>query len=77
MDYFCNHLYATGTILVVKNRAIEKCLGKFVDERKAALLKGKGLPLKADAVVAGRTDKGVTGFQQVCSFCMSCIQRAI
>ncbi|KAL4582057.1 hypothetical protein LXL04_006595 [Taraxacum kok-saghyz] len=39
---------------------IEKCLGKFVDERKAALLKGKGLPLKADAVVAGRTDKGVT-----------------
>ncbi|KAL4574372.1 hypothetical protein LXL04_021201 [Taraxacum kok-saghyz] len=39
---------------------IEKCIGKFVDERKAALLKGKGLPLKADAVVARRTDKGVT-----------------
>ncbi|KAL4554183.1 hypothetical protein LXL04_039704 [Taraxacum kok-saghyz] len=39
---------------------LNTCLGKFVDERKAALLKGKGLPLKADAVVAGRTDKGVT-----------------
>lgn len=47
---------------------IEKCLGKFVDERKAALLKDKGLPLEGNAVVAGRTDKGVTGFQQVCSF---------
>ncbi|XP_076955911.1 uncharacterized protein LOC143630908 [Bidens hawaiensis] len=47
---------------------IEKCLGKFVDERKAGLLKNKGLPLEGNAVVAGRTDKGVTGFQQVCSF---------
>ncbi|XP_076898303.1 uncharacterized protein LOC143551845 [Bidens hawaiensis] len=47
---------------------IEKCLGKFVDERKAGLLKDKGLPLEGNAVVAGRTDKGVTGFQQVCSF---------
>lgn len=50
---------------------IEKSLGKFVDERKAALLRDKGLPLEANVVVAGRTDKGVTGFQQVCSFCMS------
>ncbi|GKA85854.1 pseudouridine synthase family protein, partial [Tanacetum coccineum] len=47
---------------------IEKSLGKFVDERKAGLLKNKGLPLEANVVVAGRTDKGVTGFQQVCSF---------
>ncbi|CAH1426801.1 unnamed protein product [Lactuca virosa] len=47
---------------------IEKSLGKFVDERKAALLREKGLPLEANVVVAGRTDKGVTGFQQVCSF---------
>ncbi|XP_023743347.1 uncharacterized protein LOC111891533 [Lactuca sativa] len=47
---------------------IEKSLGKFVDERKAALLRDKGLPLEANVVVAGRTDKGVTGFQQVCSF---------
>ncbi|KAK1417053.1 hypothetical protein QVD17_26175 [Tagetes erecta] len=47
---------------------IEKSLGKFVDERKAGLLKDKGLPLEGNAVVAGRTDKGVTGFQQVCSF---------
>ncbi|XP_071742089.1 uncharacterized protein [Rutidosis leptorrhynchoides] len=47
---------------------IEKSLGKFVDERKVGLLKDKGLPLEGHAVVAGRTDKGVTGFQQVCSF---------
>ncbi|KAI3524086.1 hypothetical protein L1887_02733 [Cichorium endivia] len=47
---------------------IEKSLGKFVDERKAGLLRDKGLPLEANVVVAGRTDKGVTGFQQVCSF---------
>ncbi|KAI7752725.1 hypothetical protein M8C21_019632 [Ambrosia artemisiifolia] len=39
---------------------IEKSLGKFVDERKAGLLKDKGLPLEGNAVVAGRTDKGVT-----------------
>ncbi|PWA95273.1 pseudouridine synthase family protein [Artemisia annua] len=47
---------------------IEKSLGKFVDERKAGLLKDKGRPLEGNVVVAGRTDKGVTGFQQVCSF---------
>ncbi|KAJ0523216.1 putative tRNA pseudouridine(38-40) synthase [Helianthus annuus] len=47
---------------------VEKSLGKFVDERKAGLLKDKGLPLEGNVVVAGRTDKGVTGFQQVCSF---------
>nr|XP_043621808.1 tRNA pseudouridine synthase A [Erigeron canadensis]XP_043621809.1 tRNA pseudouridine synthase A [Erigeron canadensis] len=47
---------------------IEKSLGKFVDERKAGVLRDKGLPLEANVVVAGRTDKGVTGFKQVCSF---------
>nr|GEY94906.1 pseudouridine synthase family protein [Tanacetum cinerariifolium] len=38
---------------------------KFVDERKAGLLKDKGLPLESNVVVDGRTDKGVNGFQQV------------
>ena len=48
---------------------VEGSLGKFVDERKAQLLKDKGLPVHGCAVVAGRTDKGVTALQQVCSFC--------
>lgn len=62
----------SGTyLLCVLYRVIEKSLGKFVDERKAELLKDKGRPLEGNVVVAGRTDKGVTGFQQVCSFCMS------
>jgi tRNA pseudouridine(38-40) synthase len=47
---------------------IEKSLGQFVDEKKAELLKEKGLPLEGCATVAGRTDKGVTAFQQVCAF---------
>ncbi|XP_024963080.1 uncharacterized protein LOC112503249 isoform X2 [Cynara cardunculus var. scolymus] len=47
---------------------IEKSLGKFVDEKKAAVLRDKDLPLEGTVVVAGRTDKGVTGFHQVCSF---------
>ncbi|KAL2342630.1 hypothetical protein Fmac_003915 [Flemingia macrophylla] len=47
---------------------IEGSLGKFVDEKKTQLLKDKGLPIEGCAVVAGRTDKGVTGLQQVCSF---------
>lgn len=47
---------------------VERSLGKFVDEKKAKLLKEKKLPLEGCAVVAGRTDKGVTAFQQVCSF---------
>ncbi|KAL6521290.1 hypothetical protein OROGR_017859 [Orobanche gracilis] len=47
---------------------IERCLGKFVDEKKAQLLKEKKLPIDGCVVVAGRTDKGVTAFQQVCSF---------
>lgn len=47
---------------------VEKSLGKFVDERKAKQLRDKGLPLEAAAVVAGRTDKGVTALHQVCSF---------
>ncbi|KAH7527814.1 hypothetical protein FEM48_Zijuj05G0006400 [Ziziphus jujuba var. spinosa] len=47
---------------------VEKSLGKFVDEKKAQVLKDKCLPLEGCAVVAGRTDKGVTALQQVCSF---------
>ncbi|KAM7473489.1 hypothetical protein LguiB_020732 [Lonicera macranthoides] len=47
---------------------VETSLGKFVDEKKAELLKEKGLPIEGCATVAGRTDKGVTAFQQVCSF---------
>ncbi|KAI4379694.1 hypothetical protein MLD38_005957 [Melastoma candidum] len=47
---------------------VEKSLGIFVDERKAKLLKEKCLPLEGCAVVAGRTDKGVTALRQVCSF---------
>ncbi|KAL6560109.1 hypothetical protein OROHE_006347 [Orobanche hederae] len=47
---------------------IERCLGKFVDEKRAQLLKEKKLPIDGCVVVAGRTDKGVTAFQQVCSF---------
>ncbi|WJX54131.1 hypothetical protein P8452_40051 [Trifolium repens] len=47
---------------------IEASLGKFVDENKTQLLKDKGLPIEGCAAVAGRTDKGVTALQQVCSF---------
>ena len=52
------------------DRLVERCLGQFVDERKAKLLERKCLPVEACSVVAGRTDKGVTALQQVCSFCM-------
>ncbi|XP_030548535.1 tRNA pseudouridine synthase A isoform X2 [Rhodamnia argentea] len=48
--------------------SIEKSLGEFVDEKKAKLLKDKSLPVEGCAVVAGRTDKGVTALGQVCSF---------
>ncbi|KAK6147501.1 hypothetical protein DH2020_018413 [Rehmannia glutinosa] len=47
---------------------IERSLGKFVDEKKAQLLKEKKLPIEGCALVAGRTDKGVTALEQVCSF---------
>jgi len=47
---------------------IEKHLGQFVDERKAKQLEARSLPIEGCAVVAGRTDKGVTALQQVCSF---------
>ncbi|XAR63777.1 tRNA pseudouridine(38-40) synthase [Bertholletia excelsa] len=47
---------------------VERSLGKFVDERKAQQLKDKGSPIEGIAVVAGRTDKGVSALQQVCSF---------
>ncbi|KAJ8616887.1 hypothetical protein MRB53_013073 [Persea americana] len=47
---------------------VEKSLGRFVDEKKAHQLKEKSLPLEGHAFVAGRTDKGVTALQQVCSF---------
>ncbi|KAK6147486.1 hypothetical protein DH2020_018398 [Rehmannia glutinosa] len=47
---------------------IERSLGKFVDEKKAQLLKEKKSPIEGCALVAGRTDKGVTALEQVCSF---------
>ncbi|CAL5054203.1 unnamed protein product [Urochloa decumbens] len=47
---------------------VEKQLGQFVDERKAKQLEARSLPIEGCAVVAGRTDKGVTALQQVCSF---------
>ncbi|XP_057768315.1 uncharacterized protein LOC130988462 isoform X2 [Salvia miltiorrhiza] len=47
---------------------VESSLGKFVDEKKAQLLKEKKLPLEGCALVAGRTDKGVTALGQVCAF---------
>lgn len=50
-------------------RLVEKSLGRFVDDRKANQLREKSLPLEGCALVAGRTDKGVTALQQVCSFC--------
>jgi tRNA U38,U39,U40 pseudouridine synthase TruA len=48
---------------------VEKQLGKFVDEMKAKQLESRSLPIEGCAAVAGRTDKGVTALQQVCSFC--------
>jgi hypothetical protein len=48
---------------------VEKHLGQFVDERKAKQLEARSLPIEGCAIVAGRTDKGVTALQQVCSFC--------
>lgn len=47
---------------------VERSLGRFVDEKKAKLLRDKCLPVEGCATVAGRTDKGVTALQQVCSF---------
>ncbi|XP_059286458.1 uncharacterized protein LOC132039916 isoform X2 [Lycium ferocissimum] len=47
---------------------VERSLGEFVDEKKAQLLKDKNLPLEGCALVAGRTDKGVSASEQVCSF---------
>ncbi|XVE79914.1 hypothetical protein DITRI_Ditri14bG0095500 [Diplodiscus trichospermus] len=47
---------------------VERSLGRFVDEKKAQFLKEKSKPLEGCAVVAGRTDKGVSAIQQVCSF---------
>lgn len=58
------------TILCFCIRSVERSLGKFIDEKKHLLLKDKGLPIEGCVVVAGRTDKGVTAYQQVCSFCM-------
>ncbi|RDX89514.1 truA, partial [Mucuna pruriens] len=54
-------------VLFLTNSAffvVEGSLGKFVDERKTQLLQDKGLPIEGCAVVAGRTDKGVTALQQ-------------
>ncbi|KAK8964725.1 hypothetical protein KSP40_PGU004507 [Platanthera guangdongensis] len=47
---------------------VEKSLGRFVDENKAQQLKEKSLPVEGCVSVAGRTDKGVSALQQVCSF---------
>lgn len=47
---------------------VERSIGMFVDDRKAQQRKDKGLPVEGMAVVAGRTDKGVTALNQVCSF---------
>ncbi|XP_057422112.1 uncharacterized protein LOC130715962 [Lotus japonicus] len=47
---------------------IEGPLGTFVDENKTQQLKDRGLPIEGSVTVAGRTDKGVTALQQVCSF---------
>ncbi|RID49882.1 hypothetical protein BRARA_H00650 [Brassica rapa] len=47
---------------------VEKSLGAFVDEKKAQLLKKKCKPLEGRVLVAGRTDKGVSALNQVCSF---------
>ncbi|XP_006656336.3 tRNA pseudouridine synthase A isoform X2 [Oryza brachyantha] len=47
---------------------VEKHLGQFVDEKKAKQLEARSLPIEGCAIVAGRTDKGVTALQQVCSF---------
>lgn len=49
-------------------RLIERSIGTFVDDKKAQQLKAKGLPIEGMAIVAGRTDKGVTALNQVCSF---------
>uniref|UniRef100_A0A9I9CV43 Uncharacterized protein n=1 Tax=Cucumis melo TaxID=3656 RepID=A0A9I9CV43_CUCME len=48
---------------------VRNIIGKFVDETKAQMLKDKCLPLEGCVVVAGRTDKGVTALQQVCTIC--------
>eukprot|EP01018_Ginkgo_biloba_P027549 Gb_01005 [translate_table: standard] len=47
---------------------VEKALGKFVDEQKARKLEAKACSVEAAVSVAGRTDKGVSAVQQVCSF---------
>ncbi|KAF6156322.1 hypothetical protein GIB67_013766 [Kingdonia uniflora] len=47
---------------------VEKSVGIFVNEQKAQSLKQKSLPQEGCVVVAGRTDKGVTTLNQVCSF---------
>ncbi|ESQ44539.1 hypothetical protein EUTSA_v10003453mg [Eutrema salsugineum] len=47
---------------------VEKSLGGFVDEKKAQLLKKKCKPLEGRVLVSGRTDKGVSALNQVCSF---------
>lgn len=48
--------------------SVERSLGAFIDEWKVQELKEKCKPLEGCAVVAGRTDKGVSAVGQVCSF---------
>lgn len=67
---FFVQVFTMFALVLALGSVVEKSLGKFVDERKAQMLKDKGLPLEGAALVAGRTDKGVTAVHQVCSFCM-------
>ncbi|CAK7345794.1 unnamed protein product [Dovyalis caffra] len=52
----CFHFLVASIALSV----VEKSLGIFVDEQKAQHLKDKSKPLEGCAIVAGRTDKGVS-----------------
>ncbi|KAG8661294.1 tRNA pseudouridine synthase A isoform X3 [Manihot esculenta] len=47
---------------------VERSLGRFIDEKKSQQLKDKCKPLEGCAVVAGRTDKGVSALRQIFSF---------
>ncbi|GAB2223589.1 hypothetical protein Droror1_Dr00017730 [Drosera rotundifolia] len=49
---------------------IEGVIGRFIDKKKAQQLKDKGLPIEGSVAVAvaGRTDKGVSALNQICSF---------
>lgn len=71
LSFYWMIIMLLALVLISSCSIVEGSLGKFVDEKKTQLLKDKGLPIEGCAIVAGRTDKGVTGLQQVCSFCKS------